>query len=301
MAFSAFDLFKGLTQKKDRAFNIGKGIGGLAGAGIGFAFGGPVGASIGNMLGSAVGGAVVKHWKGLKTEMHKIMSGDWSGVWSDAKKGFSNMVDGLKDTWGKTKNFFSGKGFKTDKEIKDSKAKSKKKQQEDVVPDFEAPVTKKQSKAQIGYIKDVEAALNELKDKIKKAGLGKAMTSQMNSIKKAVKNTKLSSSFTSLKKQIENVTKSFNNSKIAKKFGSTLKELKTQINKNNPSKELNKIGKEFKNSAKAVSEVDKPVNKLTRTLKSLDKQLKTFKKVNPFGTLNKDIKTFDSTLKKVSF
>lgn len=301
VAFSAFDLFKGITQKKDRAINLGKGIGGLFGAGFGFAVGGPVGASIGNMLGSAVVGGVVKHWKGLKTEMGKIMHGDWSGVWSDAKKGFSNMVDGLKDTWGKTKNFFSGNGFKTDKEIKNSKSKAKKKQKEDVVPDFEAPVTKKQSKAQIGYIKDVEAALNELKNKIKKAGLGKAMTGQMNSLKKAVKNTKLSSSFTSLKKQIENVTKSFNNSKIAKKFGSTLKELKTQINKNNPSKELNKIGKEFKNSAKAVSEVDKPVNKLTRTLKSLDKQLKTFKKVNPFGTLNKDIKTFDSTLKKVSF
>lgn len=78
IALSAFDLFKAFTSKNQskRAENVGKGIGGLLGAGIGFALGGPAGMAIGNIIGELAGGWVAKATK-------KFGNG-----WNDWAKGF---------------------------------------------------------------------------------------------------------------------------------------------------------------------------------------------------------------------
>lgn len=94
-----------------------------------------------------------------------------------------------------------------------------------------------------------------------------------------------------------------------KAYTNSLKELKAVVKKDDPTKQLRNMSKEFKtmnpnvrNSAKYWKELAKPIDTSAKSMKQMNKSLQIFKgKNNPMERLNKSVLELSKTLKKYQF
>lgn len=273
IAVSGFDIYKGLTKKKDRASNIGKGIGGLIGTGIGAAIGGPAGAAIGAAIGNVIGGAMAKK---VKKSLKDAVSS--TSVYD------RNSGPDKKNTNSKSLTYWKQQLKEDQKQLETLDSMQ--------AQNWGTSLSKgrqKQINAFQKAIKDDEAAIKKLSNSTSSS---KSKSSTKESTEKAVSN--LGSGKVN-KASIANV-KSMTSA--IKKYGSALKGLKDAIKHNDPTTELNKMNRDLTSSTKNWSKLASPIRKMGSAFKTLASFSKSMSKNDTFSALAKDIPKLDNTLKK---
>lgn len=254
--FAGIDIYKGIAQKKDRATNLGKGIGTLIGGGIGFALGGPVGATIGATLGNTIGRFVGKPVsKALKvdaanmgdtiTGFKKLFQGDWSGAWSSWKRAGNRTLNWYKKNFIGTiksaKNFFTGKGWTDDPDKSSKKSKTSRKEVVSLGADKFSKKDQQNVRKMNSEITRYTSSLKKLKSALKKNNPSKDLSSIAKSVSKTNK------SWASSSKAINKIAKDFN--KLGK-----------------GSKQITKLMKSL-NNASGFKGITKNLSSLERALK----------------------------------
>lgn len=241
IAFGAIDIMRAwnTSTNRNRAKNVGSSIGSLAGVSAGAKMGaamgsaaGPIGTLVGGIIGSVAGGIIgSKLGKTLGPAFSKFGHGavktldlifikhDWSAAFSNLGKSWKNFVNGMGNWWDKVI------GKKTAK----TKASARK----------EMPV---KSLGKTSYSKSDVASV-------------RAMTSAVNSYKKAVRG------------------------------------LKSTVKSNDPSKEISKMNKALKSAVKNWRNFSKSVGKSEKSFKKPEKSIKTFSKA--ITTLSKSTKALN--------
>lgn len=169
--FAGVDIYKGIAQKKNRATNLGKGIGTLLGGGIGFVLGGPVGATIGATLGNTIG----------------RFAGKPLGKW------FASLGR-------KTKNLFTGKGWTDDSD----KSKTSRKEVVSLGADKYSKKDQQNVRKMNSEITRYTSSIKKLKATLKKNNPSKDLSSIAKSVSKTNK------SWASSSKAINKIAKDFN-------------------------------------------------------------------------------------------
>lgn len=231
--FAGIDIYKGIAQKKDRATNLGKGIGTLLGGGIGFVLGGPLGATIGATLGNVIGkfaGKPLAKWFKAGAEnlplviggFKKFFHGDWSGAWSSwskaGKRSMKETGDWFASLGRKTKNLFTGKGW-TDGA---KKSKASRKEVVSLGADKYSKKDQQNVRKMNSEITRYTSSIKKLKATLKKNNPSKDLSSIAKSVSKTNK------SWASSSKAINKIAKGFN--KLGKGSKSITKLMKSLNN-----------------------------------------------------------------------
>ena len=332
IGLSAIDLARGLTPsfKGDRLKMIGKGAGGLIGAGIGGYFGGPEGAAIGSTIGQLLGGYLLKGivgiFKGtykLGYELGELIQGKISfhTLVGKFQKAWSGMMSWAGKEWTKFKNWWNGES------TPESHSSHKSKQPSSQV--VESLGGNHYSKQDIANVKEMNKAittytgsLKKLKAAIKDNDPTKQLNGMNSRLNKSIKSwdklatpikkigtafrslnsfnkgMKKDDAFAKLNKDLPKLEKNLKNNKIAQ----YIKKLSSELKKANLTKTLDKMNTSVNRSAKYWKELAKPVKTSADSFKTMDKALKDFRgKNNPLDRLNNSVISLYKTVKKYPF
>lgn len=336
VGLSAVDLARGLTPsfKGDRWKEVGKGAGGLIGAGIGGYFFGPTGAAIGSSIGNIVGGwlgkAAHKGFNFMRDVFHGRIT--FSGIEHGFSQTMSKVGKWAQDTWKKIKEWWNQDPTEEGRS-KTEKSASKKPTEHEI----KSLGGNHYSKADIANIKEMNKAveayiktLRTLKSTIKKND----PTKELNSMNKVLKQSakywlalskplkQIAKSFQNMKKPLDNISKSMKEltgkksglgifdkdlTKLEKdlqhsKIGQEFTKLSKEIKKSDLVKTLQRLTKEIRDSVKYWKEFAKPVKQTTSEFQKFSKELKPFNgKNNPLDRLEKSIESLTKSLKKNRF
>ena len=332
IGLSAIDLARGLTPsfKGDRLNEIGKGAGGLIGAGIGMYFGGPAGAAVGSMAGQMFGGFLLKGIVGVLKGAYKLgyMLGElitgkisFHTLVSKFQQAWSGMMSWASKEWTRFKNWWNGESTPGTHSSGHSKQPSSQ-----VV---ESLGGNHYSKSDIANVKEMNKAitaytgsLKKLKAAIKENDPTKQLNGMNSRLNKSIKSwdklatpikkigaafkslnsfnkeMKKDDAFAKLNKDLPRLEKTLKGNKIAE----YIKKLSNELKKANLTKTLDKMNTSVNRSAKYWKELAKPVKTSADSFKTMDKALKDFKgKNNPLDRLDNSVISLYKTVKKYPF
>lgn len=335
IGLSAIDVARGLTPsfKGDRWTMLGKGAGGLIGAGIGGYFGGPAGAALGSMIGNVVGGwlgkAAHKGFDFMRDVFHGRIT--FSGIEHGFAQTMSKVGKWAQDTWKRIKSWWNQDPTEEGRK-KAGKANSEPSQHE-----IKSLGGNHYSRADIANIKQMNAAvkaytstLRTLKATVKKNDPTKELNSMNKSLKQSAKYwlavskplKQASKEFQNMRKPLDTISRSMKEltgkksglgmfdkdlTKLDKdlrhsKIGEEFTKLSKQIKKSDLVKTLQRLTKEIRESVKYWKEFAKPVKQTTSEFQKFSKELKPFNgKNNPLDRLEKSVESLTKTLKKDRF
>ncbi len=246
-------------------------------------------------------------------EVQKILNGPFGGFnKSDTEKTLQQEKEAV-DKY--TKQLNRLKKAKEDSD-KSSKTTSTAKAIKDVATTHVSKTDIKNVKAMVPAIKAYEKAIKGLKSNLRKNSPAKELskidssiqgsTKKWSSLAKPIKDignafktlTSFSKSmskkdsFASLNKDLPKLEKTLKNSKISKYLSDMNKDLK----KNKLSSTLDSMTKSIKKDTREWNKFSKPIEKLSKSFKTLNSFAKSMKK-DPFKSLNTDLKNLKTTLK----
>lgn len=305
VAMAGVDIFKAITKKKDRAKNVGKGIGALIGTGIGAYFGGPAGAAIGGQIGRLIGGYAGSHFgkafSKFKLSAKDLLKGDWSGAAKASLEGFNEVF-----------KLYNPLLAAFELSVKPGASKFKQGFIQAMQGDWSGAFKSWQKGAQ----KSVDSWVKTAKDTWQKAsnffsGKGWKTNSQAKSSSKdddddsKTKTTKktvksLGGNHYS-KTDIANV-KSMNSA--IKAYTGSLKKLKDAIKKDDPTKQLNGMNNRLSKSIDKWKKLSSPIKDIAKafdtfktSIKDVEKSTKNLTGKNGVNVLNSGLKSLQNNMK----
>lgn len=332
IALSAIDLARGLTPsfKGDRLNEIGKGAGGLIGAGIGMYFGGPAGAAIGSMAGQMFGGFLLKGIIGVLKGAYKLgyMLGElitgrisFHTLVSKFQHAWSGMMSWAGKEWTKFKNWWNGES------TPESHSSHKSKQPSSQV--VESLGGNHYSKQDIANVKEMNKAitaytgsLKKLKAAIKENDPTKQLNGMNSRLEKSIKSwdklaspvKKIGKSFDELKSFNKSMTKDDAFAKLSKdipkldkalksnQIAKNIKKISTELKKDNLTKTLDKMNASLNRNSKYWNALAKPIKTTANSFNVMRKSLKDFEgKHNPLDRLESSVKSLTKTVQRYQF
>lgn len=332
IVLSTMDLARGLTPsfKGDRVKEIGKGAGGLIGAGLLSEFG-PGGIAVGATVGNMIGGGISKGiWGILKGMYHfgydlgEVLQGKISfhTMVGKFQKSFSGMMSWAGKEWDKFKHWWN------DDQPSSSRGTShhSKQPSKQVV---ESLGGNNYSKQDIANVKEMNKAittytgsLKKLKASIKENDPTKQLNGMNSRLEKSIKSwdklaspiKKIGKSFDELKsfnksmakddafaklsKDIPKLDKALKSNQIAK----NIKKISTELKKDNLTKTLDKMNASLNRDSKYWNALAKPIKTTANSFNVMRKSLKDFEgKHNPLDRLESSVKSLTKTIRRYQF
>lgn len=332
IVLSTMDLARGLTPsfKGDRVKEIGKGAGGLIGAGLLSEFG-PGGIAVGATVGNMIGGGISKGiWGILKGMYHfgydlgEVIQGKMSfhTMVGKFQKSFSGMMSWAGKEWDKFKHWWN------DDQPSPSRGTSHRSKQpsKQVV---ESLGGNNYSKQDIANVKEMNKAittytgsLKKLKASIKENDPTKQLNGMNSRLEKSIKSwdklaspiKKIGKSFDELKsfnksmakddafaklsKDIPKLDKALKSNQIAK----NIKKISTELKKDNLTKTLDKMNASLNRDSKYWNALAKPIKTTANSFNVMRKSLKDFEgKHNPLDRLESSVKSLTKTVQRYQF
>ncbi len=332
IVLSTMDLARGLTPsfKGDRVKEIGKGAGGLIGAGLLSEFG-PGGIAVGATVGNMIGGGISKGiWGILKGMYHfgydlgEVLQGKISfhTMVGKFQKSFSGMMSWAGKEWDKFKHWWN------DDQPSSSRGTSHRSKQpsKQVV---ESLGGNNYSKQDIANVKEMNKAittytgsLKKLKASIKENDPTKQLNGMNSRLEKSIKSwdklaspiKKIGKSFDELKsfnksmakddafaklsKDIPKLDKALKSNQIAK----NIKKISTELKKDNLTKTLDKMNASLNRDSKYWNALAKPIKTTANSFNVMRKSLKDFEgKHNPLDRLESSVKSLTKTIRRYQF
>ena len=332
IVLSTMDLARGLTPsfKGDRVKEIGKGAGGLIGAGLLSEFG-PGGIAVGATVGNMIGGGISKGiWGILKGMYHfgydlgEVLQGKMSfhTMVGKFQKSFSGMMSWAGKEWDKFKHWWN------DDQPSSSRSTSHRSKQpsKQVV---ESLGENNYSKQDIANVKEMNKAittytgsLKKLKASIKENDPTKQLNGMNSRLEKSIKSwdklaspiKKIGKSFDELKsfnksmakddafaklsKDIPKLDKALKSNQIAK----NIKKISTELKKDNLTKTLDKMNASLNRNSKYWNALAKPIKTTANSFNVMRKSLKDFEgKHNPLDRLESSVKSLTKTVQRYQF
>lgn len=331
IGLSLIDFVRGITPsfKGDRWNMIGKGAGGLIGAGLLAEFG-PGGMAIGATIGQLLGGQIAKGLRSMMKgayhlgyELGELIQGKISfhTLVGKFQKAWSGMMSWAGKEWTKFKDWWNGESTPEGHSSHKSKQPSSQ-----VVESLggnhyskqDIASVKKMNKAITAYtgsLKKLKASIKENDPTKQLNGMNKRLNKSIKSWSKLAtpikkigaafkslnsfnKEMGKNDAFAKLNKDLPKLEKNLKNNKIAQ----YIKKLSSELKKANLTKTLDKMNTSVNRSAKYWKELAKPVKTSADSFKTMDKALKDFKgKNNPLDRLDSSVISLYKTVKKYPF
>ncbi|WP_457801925.1 tape measure protein [Limosilactobacillus reuteri] len=332
IVLSTMDLARGLTPsfKGDRVKEIGKGAGGLIGAGLLSEFG-PGGIAVGATVGNMIGGGISKGiWGILKGMYHfgydlgEVLQGKMSfhTMVGKFQKSFSGMMSWAGKEWDKFKHWWN------DDQPSSSRSTSHRSKQpsKQVV---ESLGENNYSKQDIANVKEMNKAittytgsLKKLKASIKENDPTKQLNGMNSRLEKSIKSwdklaspiKKIGKSFDELKSFNKSMTKDDAFAKLSKdipkldkalksnQIAKNIKKISTELKKDNLTKTLDKMNASLNRDSKYWNALAKPIKTTANSFNVMRKSLKDFEgKHNPLDRLESSVKSLTKTVRRYQF
>lgn len=332
IVLSTMDLARGLTPsfKGDRVKEIGKGAGGLIGAGLLSEFG-PGGIAVGATVGNMIGGGISKGiWGILKGMYHfgydlgEVLQGKMSfhTMVGKFQKSFSGMMSWAGKEWDKFKYWWN------DDQPSSSRGTSHRSKQpsKQVV---ESLGGNNYSKQDIANVKEMNKAiatytgsLKKLKASIKENDPTKQLNGMNSRLEKSIKSwdklaspiKKIGKSFDELKSFNKSMTKDDAFAKLSKdipkldkalksnQIAKNIKKISTELKKDNLTKTLDKMNASLNRDSKYWNALAKPIKTTANSFNVMRKSLKDFEgKHNPLDRLESSVKSLTKTVQRYQF
>lgn len=332
IVLSTMDLARGLTPsfKGDRVKEIGKGAGGLIGAGLLSEFG-PGGIAVGATVGNMIGGGISKGiWGILKGMYHfgydlgEVLQGKMSfhTMVGKFQKSFSGMMSWAGKEWDKFKHWWN------DDQPSSSRGTSHRSKQpsKKVV---ESLGGNNYSKQDIANVKEMNKAittytgsLKKLKASIKENDPTKQLNGMNSRLEKSIKSwdklaspvKKIGKSFDELKSFNKSMTKDDAFAKLSKdipkldkalksnQIAKNIKKISTELKKDNLTKTLDKMNASLNRNSKYWNALAKPIKTTANSFNVMRKSLKDFEgKHNPLDRLESSVKSLTKTVQRYQF
>lgn len=332
IVLSTMDLARGLTPsfKGDRVKEIGKGAGGLIGAGLLSEFG-PGGMAVGATVGNMIGGGISKGiWGILKGMYHfgydlgEVLQGKMSfhTMVGKFQKSFSGMMSWAGKEWDKFKHWWND-----DQSSSSRGASHRSKQPSKQV--VESLGGNNYSKQDIANVKEMNKAittytdsLKKLKASIKENDPTKQLNGMNSRLEKSIKSwdklaspiKKIGKSFDELKSFNKSMTKDDAFAKLSKdipkldkalksnQIAKNIKKISTELKKDNLTKTLDKMNASLNRDSKYWNALAKPIKTTANSFNVMRKSLKDFEeKHNPLDRLESSVKSLTKTIRRYQF